>query len=120
MNTTDALDAAIQHHQAGRLAEAEAVCRQILRCRPTDPEALHRLGLIAHQSRRFETAASLIAQAIAAAPDHPVCHASLGAVLLVLGRAGEAEGALRRHLDRNGDDARVWTQLGEALHEQGK
>ncbi len=42
-----ALRAAIQHHQAGRLGQAEALYRQVLQAQPQNPDALHLLGVIA-------------------------------------------------------------------------
>ena len=38
---------ALGHHQAGRLAEAEAMYRQILAVHPNHAEALHLLGVLA-------------------------------------------------------------------------
>jgi hypothetical protein len=53
MNHDDAgrvgLEAALQHHQAGRLSEAEAVYRQVRTEDPRSFPALHLLGVIAHQ-----------------------------------------------------------------------
>ena len=41
-----ALETAFQHHQAGRLHEAEQLYRQILAQRPEQVDALHLLGII--------------------------------------------------------------------------
>src|SRR5262249_23942609 len=62
------LQNALSLHQAGRLNEAEAGYRQVLSIHPGTPDALHYLGLIAHQSGRHQEAADLIRQAIAARP----------------------------------------------------
>ena len=43
----NALQAAIAQHQAGRLAEAEALYRRILAGFPRHPDALHFMGLLA-------------------------------------------------------------------------
>ena len=45
-----------EHRRAGRLAEAEGVCGQILRAKPDNAEATHLLGLVAHQAGNEETA----------------------------------------------------------------
>ena len=42
----DSFETARQHFQAGRFAQAEAVCRQILAGQPQDPSALCLLGQI--------------------------------------------------------------------------
>ena len=39
----------LEHHQAGQLREAEQIYRQVLDIDPNNPEALHLLGVIAHQ-----------------------------------------------------------------------
>jgi Flp pilus assembly protein TadD len=37
---------AVEHHQAGRMGESEALCREVLRRDPRDFDALHLLGII--------------------------------------------------------------------------
>jgi len=44
------------HHQAGRLAQAETLYRQILEEQPNHADALHLLGVIACQAGRYELA----------------------------------------------------------------
>src|SRR4051812_34850404 len=62
------IDTAIAHHRAGRLAEAELIYRQILEQDADQPDALHLLGLIAHQVGRSDVAEPLIRRAIELAP----------------------------------------------------
>ena len=47
-----AFDLALQHLGAGRLAEAEAIYRQILAQEPNHAGSLHNLGVIANQTGR--------------------------------------------------------------------
>ena len=42
---------AVQHHQAGRLADAEALYRQILAAQPGHADALHFLGALPYEER---------------------------------------------------------------------
>jgi len=51
---------AIQHHQAGRLQEAGRIYQSVLARNPNDPEALHLLGLVAHQLGQHQPAAQLM------------------------------------------------------------
>ena len=60
----EALAIAIQHHQAGRLQAAEPVYRQILLADPNHADAIHLLGVIAHQAGRHEVAVQYIERAI--------------------------------------------------------
>jgi protein O-GlcNAc transferase len=45
----EALAIAIHHHQNGRLQAAEQIYRQILQAEPDEADALHLLGVLAHQ-----------------------------------------------------------------------
>ena len=47
MTIQQAFDRALQHHQAGRLTEAEALYRQILAVQPNHQRRVHHLGIIA-------------------------------------------------------------------------
>ena len=64
MTIPQAFEVAIRHHHAARFAEAEALYRQILAVEPRHPDALHLLGVIAHQVGRNDIAIDLIRQAI--------------------------------------------------------
>ncbi|RMD71231.1 MAG: tetratricopeptide repeat protein, partial [Gammaproteobacteria bacterium] len=44
--SADPIQIALQHHRAGRLAQAEAIYRQILQQNPRHPQALHPLGTL--------------------------------------------------------------------------
>ncbi len=54
------LGLAVRHQGAGRLSEAELICRQILQNDPDQPIALHLLGVIAQQTGNDEAAADLV------------------------------------------------------------
>jgi len=75
------IDQALAHHQAGRLQQAETICRQILVSRPDHPDALHLLGMIALQTGNHETAVKLIERAVEVKPDIPVYHVNLAQAL---------------------------------------
>src|SRR5690606_40131046 len=81
---------ALEHHRAGRLADAERGYRDILLRHPGHADALHLLGVIALQTGNLEPALSLIQRAVALRPDAAVCRNNLGQVLERLGRDDEA------------------------------
>ena len=60
LTVQQAFDLAVQHHNAGDLPEAENIYNQILQADPNQPDALHYLGVIAHQTRNNEKAIELI------------------------------------------------------------
>jgi tetratricopeptide (TPR) repeat protein len=87
------------HHNAGRLAEAEAAYRRVLDQSAGQPDALHLLGVIALQVNKPAAAADLIGAAIRANPTSAVYHSNLGSALRRLGRLDEALAACRRALE---------------------
>ncbi len=56
--------AALTHHQAGRIAQAERIYGQILAARPNNADALHLLGVAAHQTGRHDRAITFIEKAV--------------------------------------------------------
>jgi tetratricopeptide (TPR) repeat protein len=114
------LTLAAQHHQAGRIAQAEELYRAILQEAPRNPHALHLLGVLAHQAGRHDEAIDLISRALAAHGPHPVFHSNLAAVCLALGRLDEAvtHGREALHLQPHMPDAQ--NNLGVALRRLGR
>jgi len=91
MDEADALTAGLKHHQAGRLAQAQACYRNVLAGDPDHADALHLLGVIAQQSGRHDVAAELIGQAIKQNGQNAVYFCSLGVALY---NQGNLNGAL--------------------------
>ena len=120
MTIQQAFELALQQHQAGRLAEAEAIYRQILVVEPRHADALHLLGVIAHQVSRSAVAVDLIRQAIAIAPENPAFHSNLAAALSELRRIDEAIAASRRAIQLKPDYPEAHTILANALTQQGQ
>jgi tetratricopeptide (TPR) repeat protein len=114
------LAAAVQLHQAGRLAEAEARYRAILQQTPDNPHALHLLGLIAYQQRRHPEAEGLIARALAIHGSHPIFHSNLAAVYLELDRLDDTIAHAREALRLDPTIANAHNNLGVALMRRGR
>ena len=51
MNVYQTLQLAVSRHQAGNLADAEKLYRQVLAAEPNNSDAIHLLGVLAHQDR---------------------------------------------------------------------
>ena len=105
------LRAAIAHHQAGRLGEAELAYQSILRDAPRHPLALHYLGLIAMQADKLDLAHELIAESMAENPVDIRARESLGQVLRALGRIDAAIALYRDTLAMAPDAARIHSAL---------
>ncbi len=107
-------------HKAGHIHEAEQVYRRIIESEPRNAEALHLLGLAAHQTGRHQEAATLIHAALRIEPDCGKYHLNLGCAELALGRFMTAEAGFRRALEIDPEDATAQFNLGNALAAAGK
>ncbi len=81
---------ALEHHRAGRLAEAEHGYRAILKLDPDHADSLNLLAVIALQRGHPEPALQLAERAVALRPDAAACRNTLGQVLERLRRDAEA------------------------------
>src|ERR1700689_386813 len=97
---TLAIDQAIQiatrKSQAGRLADAEAICRQILLQDANQVDAINLLGIIAVQSGHVDAALDLIGRAIQLKPDYADAHNNLGNILKAKGQVDAAIASFQR------------------------
>src|SRR5439155_16851531 len=92
----EVLNRAVQHHQAGELQQAELIYRQILQQLPNQPDALHLLGVIAHQVRRYDMAIELIRRAIDAGLKSAAAYNNLGEAYRLSHRLPQAEQSYRQ------------------------
>jgi tetratricopeptide (TPR) repeat protein len=83
-------DRALQHHQEGRVVEAEQAYREILAIDADHADSLHLLGMIAYQAGDCDTAIERIRRAIEIHPRASSYYSNLGNILQHLGRAREA------------------------------
>jgi len=111
---------AVQHHQAGRLGEAEWLYQQILAVEPRHADSLHLLGVVASQNGRHDLAVQLIGKAVAIFPKVASYHANLGLALKMRGAIGDAVTSWRKSLALAPDNPEVCTNLGNALLELGR
>lgn len=114
------LQQAMAAHRAGRLAEALAGYRQVLKQAPRHAPTLNLAGAAAFHLGRETEALRLLQAAVRAAPEDPETHNNLGNVLRARGRQGEAAEAYRRALTLAPDYAGAAFNLGTALQEAGQ
>ena len=120
MTIEQAMEIAVGHHQAGRLAEAEAIYRQVLSRSPDHAEALHLLGVLASQVGRTEVALELIGRAIIVNPGVALYHSNLGEIYRRSGQSDRAIDHFRRAIELRPDAADPHNNLGNVLREQGR
>jgi tetratricopeptide (TPR) repeat protein len=113
-------DLALQHHQAGRVREAEQLYRRVLAQQPEHIDAMHNLGVLAHQTGRNDVAVELIRRAIALRPDFAEAHSNLGSVLTDMGQPDGAIAACRQAIALRGNYAEAHSNLGNALRDKGQ
>jgi predicted O-linked N-acetylglucosamine transferase (SPINDLY family) len=109
------LSEAFAHHQAGRLADAQAGYRQVLALDAANFDAVNLLGVIALQSARAGEAAELFARAVDIAPQNAAAHNNLGEAYRRLGRYEEAMESLGRAVARDANYAEAHFNLGGVL-----
>ena len=116
----EAFSTAVEHHQAGRLNEAERLYLQVLQAEPRHADALHFLGVLAHQVGRNDLAVDLICRAIAQNDQVPAFHNNLGNALKAQGKLQEAAASYARVLAHNPNHVGALFNLALALQMQGK
>ncbi|QCO15887.1 tetratricopeptide repeat protein [Azospirillum brasilense] len=94
----EALLAAIDHHQAGRLAEAATLYGRILEADPEQPDAAQFLGVLHAQTGRPADGARLLRRALALRPDSAGGHSNLAGARQTMGDAAGAEAGYARAL----------------------
>lgn len=110
-----AFAAALQLHQAGRLAEAERGYRYVLAQDSSHSDALHFLGVIAMQTGKLEPALELVRLSVEMRPDGAVYRNNLGQVLERMGHGEEAAQAYRAAVELDPQYAEAWNNLGHLL-----
>jgi tetratricopeptide (TPR) repeat protein len=116
----DDLSQALEQHRRGFLDQAARLYGQVLAARPDHPDALHLLGVVAHQRGDHVRAAECIAAAIARDPGVTSYHANLAEVYRALGRLDRAAACARSALRLQPDHPDAANNLGTVLLQQGQ
>jgi tetratricopeptide (TPR) repeat protein len=109
------LQAALQLHRQGRLAEAERLYAAILAKHPNDFDANHFLGALRLQQGRNDEALRLVGAALKAKRDSPLTLANYGLALERAGRIDEALAAYDKAIALKPDHAAAYNNRGLAL-----
>ncbi|RKY06965.1 MAG: hypothetical protein DRP66_07740, partial [Planctomycetota bacterium] len=119
VDITATIEKAAQHHQAGRLEQAEVLYKMVTQRHPDHSSALHCLGIIACQRGRYNLAAEFVAKAITANRRIPQFHNTLGVALAAVGKTEKAIGAYRRAISLKPDYAEAYANMADTLQSQG-
>jgi predicted O-linked N-acetylglucosamine transferase (SPINDLY family) len=112
----DQLSAALEHHRAGRLNEAERLYRLACAGNPKNARAFHLLGVVAHQLRRPD-AAELVGRAAALRPDVAEIHNDHGVILAAQGQLDAAAAAFEKAVRLKPAYAEAGKNLAAALQQ---
>ena len=114
------IERAYEHRQAGRLAEAETLCRQVLAQEPSHSDALNLLGALASRAGQPDLAAELFQRALACDAGNAESYANLAAVLQAGGKLEAAKAACLRAVQLGLDSASTQNTLGNIFFLQGR
>jgi tetratricopeptide (TPR) repeat protein len=118
--TAEALALAWRHHQAGNLAAAEQLYRQVLEAEPAHGDALALLGALYLAQNRWAEAEAQLQYAAEALPDSAPVFDNRGIALARLGRPADAEASFRRALELEPNHAETHINLALALEQQSR
>jgi tetratricopeptide (TPR) repeat protein len=111
---------ALAYQRAGRTAEAERTCRQILSIDPGHAQTLHLLGLIEHECGRSDDAIQRIRIAIARNGRDPAFHHNLGNILRAQNRPAEALTCYEHAIALAPGSVDTLYNLGNICHDLGR
>ncbi len=106
------LQVGYEHHQAGRLVEAERSYRKFLRRDRRNPDCWHLLGVLCYQSERYAEALDLISRAIRINAAQPLYHCHLGSVFHAQGKHEKALLHYTKALDLDPGSLETLERLG--------
>src|SRR5216684_622070 len=106
---------AVEHYDAGRSGQAEALCGDILTAHPDHVAALHLSAVIAFVTDRAAEGAVRLRRVFSLDPDHAPAFATLGDALAVKGEHEGALAAFERGVTLRPRDAGLHAKLGTAL-----
>ena len=109
------------HLRAGRVDEAIATFRAVLRSHPDDVDAMRHLGIAYwREKKKPGDAEAWLRRATSTAPDFAAGWLSLGMVLLDIGKPNDAIKAYRRAVELVPDNAAAWAGAGNAHAQAGQ
>jgi tetratricopeptide (TPR) repeat protein len=119
-DTHTILGEALEHHQAGRRAEAERLYRQALAADPDEPTALYLYGLLNFESGQVEAALNQLGKVVALRPDHAQARFTLANVQHWRGRYEDAIAGYEAVIKLRADHLAAHVGLAKAQRDQGE
>ena len=117
---SQAFNNAVQLHKQGQIDQAELIYRQILDENPSHADALHLLGVVAHQRGQFGRAVNLIQKAVSLAPDAGTYYCNLAESYRMGGNMTSALAAAKKAVELVPHSPDAHNHLGLAYQMLGK
>ncbi len=118
LNAGQLLAMAEQKRRQSLLADAQELSARAATVEPDNAEAVHLLGIIAHESGRLHEAIAHLRRACALAPQQPLYHANLGEMCRLAGLVDEAVAEGRTAVELQPAYPGAWSNLGIALFDK--
>ena len=112
-----AVERAVAHQRAGQFAQAEQLCRAILRAQPDDPTTLHVLGVCLLQRGDYAGAARALTACLKTEPHQAAALTNLGIALQGLKRLDDALHCYRKSLALDSNQVATLNMQGLVLLE---
>ncbi len=113
------LQKAFTSYKAQNFSEAEKFLREILAANPRDAHALHLMGAIGLDVKRYDFAEELVRMALAEEPNNVDFHITLGSTLSQLGKFDEALLTFQEAVDLNPKHHRALVELANLSRDLG-
>jgi protein O-GlcNAc transferase len=119
-NPQSLLEQGFQHHQAGRMKEAEDFYRRAIKVAPNHPDGLHLLGIVVNADGRTDEAMAFLERAVKANPKNAEFSNNLGQIYKSVGRIEDAINAYQGALKADPNFSDAHSNLGNALAASGE
>lgn len=100
---------------AGRLDAAEQTYQRILESEPSQPDAIHLLGLVRMEQERDEEAVQLMEKALSLYPKASHFHHNIAGLYRRMGRLADAEARFRQAIELKPDYGEAYQGLAEMI-----
>lgn len=119
-NSNNWFQQGVQHHQAGRLADAIIAYRQVLALQPDHPQCHYNLAVALQSLEQTDAAIVSYQRAILLNPDFAEAYNNLGNILQLQDRLDEAKQAYTRALEINPNLTQAHFSLGLVLKKKNQ
>lgn len=120
ITVSQAIAIALDHHRAGRVAEAENIYRQVLAADPQNFDARHLLGTAMLQLRRPDEAVDHLMAALAIRPESPYTYNNLGEACRALDDLDGARAAFETAIAQKADCFEAHNNLGNVYQKEDR